>query len=251
MRAAHRLSLPLQAPEAVHEVALLEDQLSVVLPPLETMVGSALIVTVGAVDPVDGAALTVTVAVWVVLPPVPEHVNIYLAVVLRGPVDFVPLVDIVPAQAPDPEQAVAFVEFHVNVADWPGVSCAGVDDMATAGLDAVEVLNPVAVGVPVPVVFTPEPQADKPDARPNTSGNRQFRIRNCIREIRRGSIIRLCICSTKSRSSLVIAAAFNCNNDQGHPGLSQMSRSAHVANWRHPILRTVGADGFARRGHSR
>jgi hypothetical protein len=101
----------------VHAVAPVEVQVSVVLPPLETMLGSALIATVGAVELVGGVALTVTVADWVVLPPVPVHVNIYLAVALRGPVDFVPLVDVVPVQSPDAEQAVAFVEFHANVAD--------------------------------------------------------------------------------------------------------------------------------------
>jgi len=111
-------SVPDHAPDAVHAVAPVEVQVSVALPPLGTMLGSTLIVTVGAVGPGGGGAvLTVTVADWVVLPPAPEHVNIYLAVALRAPVDRVPLVDIVPVQAPDAEQAVAFVEFHVNVAD--------------------------------------------------------------------------------------------------------------------------------------
>jgi hypothetical protein len=41
-------SVPDQAPEAVHEVALVDDQVIVVLPPLETMLGLGLIVTVGA-----------------------------------------------------------------------------------------------------------------------------------------------------------------------------------------------------------
>jgi hypothetical protein len=47
--------LPLQAPEAVQEVALLEDHVSVELPPLDTLVGLALRETVG------GVAATVTV----------------------------------------------------------------------------------------------------------------------------------------------------------------------------------------------
>ena len=91
--------------------------MSVVLPPLGMMLGSALIATVGGVGAVGEAVSTVTVADWVVLPPVPLHVNMYLAVALRGPVDFVPLVDTVPLQAPDAEQEVAFVELHDNVAD--------------------------------------------------------------------------------------------------------------------------------------
>lgn len=109
--------VPDHAPEAVHVVAPAEVHVSDVLPPLGTMLGSALIATVGAVEVAGGVVLTVMVADWVVLPPVPLHVNIYLAVALRGPVDFVPLVDTVPFQAPDAEQAVAFVELHDSVAD--------------------------------------------------------------------------------------------------------------------------------------
>jgi hypothetical protein len=41
-------SVPDHAPEAVHVVALVEDQVIVVLPPLATMLGLGLIVTVGA-----------------------------------------------------------------------------------------------------------------------------------------------------------------------------------------------------------
>jgi hypothetical protein len=46
---------PAQPPEAVHEVALVEDHVSVEAPPLATLVGLALKVTVGA-----EAAVTVT-----------------------------------------------------------------------------------------------------------------------------------------------------------------------------------------------
>jgi len=100
----------------VHAVALVDVQVRVVLPPFGTMLGSALIVTVGT-EAAGGVELTVTVADWVVLPPDPVHVNIYLAVAFKGPVDSVPLVDTVPLQAPDAEQEVAFVELHDNVAD--------------------------------------------------------------------------------------------------------------------------------------
>jgi hypothetical protein len=80
-------SVPDQPPEAVQAVAPVEVQVSTVLPPLGTMLGSALMVMVGAVDPAGGAALTVIVADWVALPPAPVHVNIYFVVVFRGPVD--------------------------------------------------------------------------------------------------------------------------------------------------------------------
>lgn len=109
-------SVPDQAPEAVHEVALVEDQVRVVLPPLETTLGFELIVTVGG-DAPDETALTVMVADCVTLPPAPVHVNRYLAVALSGPVDFEPSVATDPLQAPAAVQAVVFVDFQASVAD--------------------------------------------------------------------------------------------------------------------------------------
>jgi hypothetical protein len=61
---------PLQAPEAVHEVALVEDQVKVEPLPLATLVGFALIETVGA-----GVAATVTVADWLAVPPAPVQLK--------------------------------------------------------------------------------------------------------------------------------------------------------------------------------
>ena len=61
---------PDQAPEAVQLVAFAEDQVSVELPPLGTMVGFAAIVTVGA-----GVA-SATVADLAVLPPVPVQLKV-------------------------------------------------------------------------------------------------------------------------------------------------------------------------------
>jgi hypothetical protein len=58
--------LPDQAPEAVQEVALVDDQVNVALPPLVTVLGLALIVTVAV-----GFGLTVTVVDWAAVPPVP------------------------------------------------------------------------------------------------------------------------------------------------------------------------------------
>ena len=62
--------VPLQAPEAVHEVALVEDQVKVDPLPLATLVGFALIETVGG-----GVAATVTVADWLAVPPAPVQVK--------------------------------------------------------------------------------------------------------------------------------------------------------------------------------
>ncbi len=64
--------LPDQAPEAVHEVALVADQLTVELDPLTTMLGLAVTVTVGAA----ALAFTEIVTVCVALPPAPLHVSV-------------------------------------------------------------------------------------------------------------------------------------------------------------------------------
>jgi hypothetical protein len=61
--------LPDQAPEAVQEVALVDVQLRAEPLPLVTLVGFALIDTLG------GVADTVTVADWLAVPPFPAHVN--------------------------------------------------------------------------------------------------------------------------------------------------------------------------------
>ena len=63
--------LPLQPPEAVHEVALVELHVSVEAPPLAIEVGFAVNVTVGA-----GTTVTVAVATLLV-PPVPLQVKEY------------------------------------------------------------------------------------------------------------------------------------------------------------------------------
>jgi hypothetical protein len=64
-------SLPDQPPEAVQLVAFVEDQLSIADPPLLTVVGLALRVTVG----LPGAE-TLTVTDWLALPPDPLQVSV-------------------------------------------------------------------------------------------------------------------------------------------------------------------------------
>jgi hypothetical protein len=64
-------SLPLQAPEAVQEVALVDDQVRVDAPPLDTLAGLAVSVTVGC-----AGAVTDTVVDWAAEPPGPLHVNV-------------------------------------------------------------------------------------------------------------------------------------------------------------------------------
>jgi hypothetical protein len=62
---------PLHAPEAAQEVALFDDQVSIAALPLLMVLGLALKLTVTA-----GFVLTVTVAVWAAVPPVPVHVSV-------------------------------------------------------------------------------------------------------------------------------------------------------------------------------
>ena len=61
--------LPLQAPLAVQLVALVEDHVSVEEPPLATLAGAAVSVTVGS-------GTTVTVVDALALPPGPEQVSV-------------------------------------------------------------------------------------------------------------------------------------------------------------------------------
>ena len=100
---------PLQAPDAVQELALLLDQVSVEALPAFTVVGAALSVTVGAL------LETVTVADCVADPPAPVQVNSYSVVLVRAPVDQVPLVGTLPCQPPEAVQAFASEDFQVSV----------------------------------------------------------------------------------------------------------------------------------------
>ena len=65
--------VPVQPPEAVHEVALLVTHVRVVLPPLVTLVGLAVSVKVGAGG---GVLCTVTVAEREMFPPEPVQARV-------------------------------------------------------------------------------------------------------------------------------------------------------------------------------
>jgi hypothetical protein len=88
---------------------LLLDQLSVEAAPSFTVLGAALIVTTGAL------LETVTVADCVAEPPAPVQVNSYSLVLVKAPVDQVPLVGTLPCQPPEAVQAVASADFQVSV----------------------------------------------------------------------------------------------------------------------------------------
>jgi hypothetical protein len=74
---------PDQSPDAVQEVALVEDQLSVEDPPLVTDVGLAASDTVGTGVP----PVTVTLADTLALPPAPEQVRRKSVLAVSVPVD--------------------------------------------------------------------------------------------------------------------------------------------------------------------
>ncbi|HWX30516.1 MAG TPA: hypothetical protein VNZ53_24120 [Steroidobacteraceae bacterium] len=110
---------PLQPPEAVHAVALVELQVSVEAPPEATRVGFAVNVAVGA-------AGTVTVAATVALvPPGPVQVSEYDVFTVRAPVLRLPLAGNAPLQPPVATHAVASVELQVKVDAPPRATRAG------------------------------------------------------------------------------------------------------------------------------
>jgi hypothetical protein len=105
--------MPDQAPDAIHLVALVLVQVSIVLSPARTLVGFAASETAG------GYKMTTT-AEAVVLPPGPEHVIVNTLCCANDPVDWLPEVcSVVPDQAPDAVQLVAFVLVQVKVLDPP------------------------------------------------------------------------------------------------------------------------------------
>jgi hypothetical protein len=107
--------VPLQPPDAVHDVALVDDQLSVLLLPLLMLVGDAVNSTVSA----DVALLTVTVALAWVVPPDPVQLSVNVLATVIAPVLALPDVPCVPLQPPDAAQDVALVDDHVSVLALP------------------------------------------------------------------------------------------------------------------------------------
>jgi hypothetical protein len=115
---------PLQPPEAVHEVALVELHVSVEAVPLVTELGVAVSVTVGR-----GATVTVAVAT-LLAPSEPVQVSEYDVVAMRAPVLWLPLVASAPLQPPDAVHDVASVELQVSVEASPLLTevCAALRD---------------------------------------------------------------------------------------------------------------------------
>jgi hypothetical protein len=133
----------------VHEVAFVEDQVSVEELPVVIDVGDAESVAVGACE----VAVTVIVVDWVADPPAPVQ-TIEYAVVVAGETASVPeeptAVKLVPTQL------IAFVEDQVSVDDWPLMIDEGEAEMLAVGAGAavtVTVSDCVA-DPPAPVHFS-------------------------------------------------------------------------------------------------
>ncbi len=169
--------LPDHAPEALQVVALVADQFNVALPPLAIALGPTLKLTVGT------GVVTVTVADCAALPSGPVQVNVYVALPVSTPVDCEPLAALLPDQAPEAEQAVAFAADQLSVELVPLLIVLGAAPRVTTGAGGVtetvadcdaepplpvqvNVYVPLAVSVPVDCeplsVFVPDqaPEAE-------------------------------------------------------------------------------------------
>ena len=111
---------PLQPPDAEQLEASVEFQDSEVGLPATTTDGLAASARVGA-----GLEPTLTVAVWLAVPPAPVQVSVKPVVVDTGSVDWLPLEAFSPLQPPVAVQLVAFDEVQVRVAVWPLVTVVG------------------------------------------------------------------------------------------------------------------------------
>lgn len=113
---------PLQAPDAVHESALVVVHVNVLLPPETMLAGLALRLTVGA-----GGAAIATVAEALAVPPAPPpQVKVNTLVAVKGPVETLPDVARAPLQAPVAVQVLTLLEVHDRVELPPEVTVVGV-----------------------------------------------------------------------------------------------------------------------------
>lgn len=127
-----RALAPDQAPDAVQEVAFLEDQARVEALLLATVLGLALKLTVA-----PGVALTVTVADCAALPPLPVQVKVYVALAVSAPVDCVPVTGLRPDQAPEAVQDAALVAAQFKVELLPLAIALGPTLKVTVGAGAL------------------------------------------------------------------------------------------------------------------
>jgi hypothetical protein len=104
--------LPAHAPLAAQLVAFADDQVSVLAPPLATLPGLALSVTVGS-------GSTVSVVDCAAVPPLPVQLSVNVPSAVSAPVEAVPDVALLPVHAPLAVQLVAFADDQVSVLALP------------------------------------------------------------------------------------------------------------------------------------
>jgi hypothetical protein len=119
---------PVQPPLAVQVVAFVDDHVRLVDDPVVTELGFAVSVTVG-----NTGAVTVTDALAVPEPPLPEHVRVKLALAVSAAEFSVPLVALLPVQPPEAVQDVALVLDQVSAVVAPVVTLTGLADRVTVG----------------------------------------------------------------------------------------------------------------------
>gem|GEM_PF-1742356 len=123
--------VPDHAPEAEQALASVDDQTSVAEPPLLTLGGLALKLTVGIGG--GGVFATATVTDCVAVPPAPEQVSEYELVVASAPVDCAPDVGRSPDHAPEAVQLAAPFVLQVKVAAPPAGKLVGLALSVTIG----------------------------------------------------------------------------------------------------------------------
>jgi hypothetical protein len=137
--------VPVHALLALHEVASVLDQMSVMEPP-EVMVDVLTLNERVGAGVGGGVVFTVRVTLFVTFPPAPVQVSAYVLVVC-GEVENVPLVAFVPAHAPLAVQSVAFVVLHVSTVLCPAVIVVGFPVNMSVGVGVVVELLTVCVSV--------------------------------------------------------------------------------------------------------
>lgn len=157
--------VPVQPPEAVQLVALVELQVSVEDPPLATLAGFAVSVTDGG----GGGAETVTVADCEALPPGPVQSSVNVVVAVRLPVEVDPLVGSAPLQPPEAVQPVASVELQVSVEAVPLETVAGFAVSVTVGNGGGVEFDPP----PEPQAASAADRASAAPRRPRASQGRE------------------------------------------------------------------------------
>ena len=123
--------VPDQPPDAVHDVAFVADQVSVLEPPLVTVVGLAVKVVTGALG--GGAAPTCTLADPFVVPPRPAQLKVYVCDVCNGPSDCEPLVACRPFQPPEALHFSAALDDHDSTVDPPADTLVGLTAIEMIG----------------------------------------------------------------------------------------------------------------------